>query len=73
MTLADFYSLYERADRGNDRRWIEFLRGFGAMYWLMPPVFDPPRDPPDARHEDWVRIGDDMRAAMRRVNDELET
>lgn len=71
MTLAEFYERYTRDRRKPETFWSGFLDGFGAMFYIGPHPFDPPRYPRDARHQDWVRIGNDMRAAMRRLDEEL--
>lgn len=71
-TLAEFYRRYSRDRRKPKAFWSGLLDGFGAMFHIGPQPFDPPRYPRDARHQDWVRIGNDMRAAMRRIDEEIE-
>ncbi len=67
MTLDEFH---RRGPRGF---WHGFLRGFGAMYDLGPRPFNPPRYPRNARAMDMARIGRDMWAAMKQVDDEIRT
>lgn len=71
MTLAEFHERYGRDRRMPRAFWDGVLDGFGAMFAIDPPPLDPPRYPHDARSHDWVRIGDDMRRAVRRVDEEL--
>ena len=71
MTLAEFYERYSRHRRRPNGFWRGFLSGFGAICEIAPRPFDPPRYPRDARNHDLVRIGGDMYAAMRQVDEEI--
>lgn len=73
MLLSEFYERYSRDRRMPRSFWRGFLDGFGAMFDIGPRPFDPPRYPRDAQRHDWVRIGGDMRAAMRRIDEEIGT
>jgi hypothetical protein len=53
--------------------WSSFTRGLGAVTMLQTPRFNPPRYNGKGLRGDWRVVGNDIRDAMRRLNDHKES